>query len=70
MTRGTVKWFNNPKGFGFIKAEGVDGDIFVHYSEIVMDGFKTIAAGQTVQLEIVKSNKGAQAKDVVVIEQP
>ncbi|EGR4351749.1 cold shock domain protein CspD, partial [Vibrio cholerae] len=48
MATGTVKWFNNAKGFGFICPEGEDGDIFAHYSTIQMDGYRTLKAGQQV----------------------
>lgn len=62
---GTVKWFNNTKGYGFIEVEGVPGDIFVHYSAIKADGFKTLDEGETVELEIEQAPKGQQAANVV-----
>lgn len=67
MNKGTVKWFNNAKGYGFITME--DGtDIFVHYSGIVSDKkFKSIAEGQTVECEIADCEKGKQAINVTVI---
>lgn len=61
---GVVKWFNNVKGFGFIEPESGDGDIFVHYSEIRSDGYKTLSRGQTVQYEVRQGPKGKQALNV------
>ena len=61
---GRVKWFNDSKGFGFIEQEG-GKDIFVHYSAIQGDGFKTLAEGQNVEFEIVVGAKGPQATEVV-----
>ena len=57
-----VKWFNVEKGFGFLDCEG--RDIFVHYSQILSEGFKTLDEGQLVEFEIVETDKGPQAKDV------
>jgi len=57
-----VKWFNVEKGFGFLDYDG--RDIFVHYSQIISDGFKTLDEGQMVEFEIVETDKGPQAKDV------
>jgi cold shock protein len=66
MTQGTVKWFNDQKGFGFITAS--DGrDLFVHHSNILADGFKTLPEGAQVQFEIEKGNKGPCATQVSVI---
>ncbi|MDR1375933.1 MAG: cold-shock protein [Synergistaceae bacterium] len=63
MAQGTVKWFNESKGYGFITAD--EGkDVFVHYSAIKGDGFKTLAEGQKVSFEIVNGEKGPQAADV------
>lgn len=63
MAKGKVKWFNNQKGYGFIcNEEGKD--IFVHYSGIVMDGFKTVSEGDEVEFEIVEGEKGIQAINV------
>ena len=63
MAQGTVKWFNESKGYGFITAD--EGkDVFVHYSAILGDGFKTLAEGQKVSFEIVNGAKGPQAANV------
>ena len=65
-TTGTVKWFNSEKGFGFIEiAEG--NDVFVHFSAIAGEGFKTLEEGQKVEFNIVEGNRGPQAEDVVKI---
>ena len=64
-TKGTVKWFNDAKGFGFIQADQIDGDIFVHYSAIQGDGFKTLSEGQPVDFELVTGPKGPQAFNVM-----
>ena len=61
---GTVKWFNNSKGFGFIEQEG-GGDVFVHHSAIQADGFKSLKEGQAVTMEVTQGQKGAQAENVV-----
>ena len=66
---GQVKWFNDSKGFGFIVAEGVNGDIFVHYSAIQGDGFKTLPEGVRVQFELSNGPKGPQATNVQRVEQ-
>ena len=65
---GTVKWFNDEKGFGFITPEDSSGgDIFVHYSAIDMAGRKTLKEGDTVQFEVTKSEKGPKAANVVKV---
>ncbi|HEY4543318.1 MAG TPA: cold-shock protein [Tissierellaceae bacterium] len=64
MEKGTVKWFNATKGFGFISTENGD-DVFVHYSAIETDGFKTLDEGDAVEFEIVEGDKGPQAQNVV-----
>lgn len=64
MNQGTVKWFNAEKGFGFISREDGD-DVFVHFSAIQGDGFKTLEEGQEVTFEIVQGNRGDQAANVV-----
>ena len=64
MATGTVKWFNATKGFGFIQAEGTERDVFVHYTAIGGDGFKTLAEGQKVEFELIEGPKGPQAANV------
>lgn len=64
MAEGTVKWFDNEKGFGFIEIEGSEEDAFVHYSDIEMDGFATLQEGQKVSYELQHSEKGPKAVDV------
>lgn len=64
MPRGSVKWFNNAKGFGFI-TNGEAEDIFVHYSQIQGDGFKTLKQGETVEFELCKGPKGLHAENVL-----
>ena len=61
---GTVKWFNSEKGFGFITAED-NSDVFVHFSQIQTDGFKTLEEGQLVTFEVTEGDKGPQAENVV-----
>ena len=63
MTQGTVKWFNSEKGFGFIEVEG-ENDVFVHFSAIQGEGFKTLDEGQKVEFEVVDGNRGPQAANV------
>jgi CspA family cold shock protein len=63
MQKGTVKWFNDAKGYGFIKRE--DGvDVFVHHTAIMADGFRSLAEGQAVEFEVVQGPKGLQAANV------
>lgn len=66
MSTGKVKWFNQEKGFGFITMDGEERDIFVHYSTIQMDGFKTLEEGQVVNFDITESERGPQAQNVTV----
>ena len=63
MSKGTVRWFNNQKGYGFISDEQ-GNDVFVHYSGINMDGFKSLEEGQAVEFEVVEGEKGPQATNV------
>lgn len=64
MATGLVKWFNDSKGYGFIQADGTERDVFVHYSAITGDGFKTLAEGQRVDFELIEGPKGPQAANV------
>jgi CspA family cold shock protein len=68
MATGTVKWFNNAKGFGFICPEEGEGDIFAHYSIIQMDGYRTLKAGQQVNYEIQTGPKGHHASEIIPVE--
>jgi len=65
---GVVKWFNDKKGYGFITCENFDSDIFVHYSAINQEGFKTLLQGQAVRFELDNNPKGARAANVSVVE--
>ena len=68
MSKGIIKWFNNEKGYGFINAE-VDEDIFVHYTAIKIDGYRTLSEGQQVEFNLIKTDKGLQTIDVKPLEQ-
>jgi len=63
MTQGTVKWFNADKGYGFIAVDG-GNDVFVHYSAILADGYRSLEQGQRVEFEIAQSDRGPQAESV------
>ncbi len=65
MARGTVKWFNDQKGYGFITPEDGSKDVFVHHSAIQGDGFKSLREGQSVEFEVTNGPKGPQASNVV-----
>ncbi len=64
MAIGTVKWFNNAKGFGFILSESGGEDLFAHYSSIQMNGYKTLKAGQQVSYELIQGPKGLHATNI------
>ncbi len=64
--KGTVKWFSPEKGFGFISVEG-KGEIFVHYTDILSNGFKVLERGQAVELEIMPEKRGLEAKEVRIL---
>lgn len=65
--KGTVKWFNNDKGFGFIEREK-GGDVFVHFKSITAEGYKSLSEGQHVEFSVTQGQKGLQAEDVKVID--
>jgi CspA family cold shock protein len=67
MTQGTVKWFNNDKGFGFITPDGGEKDVFVHHSEIQGDGYRSLDENQRVEFDITQGPKGPQAVQVTKI---
>lgn len=67
MEAGKVKWFDNKKGYGFLEREGGD-DVFVHFSAIQGDGYKSLAEGQAVEFEVVDGDKGKQAANVTISE--
>jgi cold shock protein len=64
MATGTVKWFNDSKGFGFLTQDGGSEDVFCHHSSITMDGFRTLAEGQKVEFDVTRGPKGLQASNV------
>ena len=65
---GVVKWFNGEKGYGFIARDNKEKDVFVHFSAISAEGFRTLREGQRVEFEVVEGEKGPQAQNVEVIE--
>jgi len=65
MPKGTVKWFNNAKGFGFIRMDDEDEDIFVHHTSIQSDGYRTLKQGEVVEFELTKGDKGLKAENVL-----
>ncbi|CEL12303.1 Cold shock protein CspB [Candidatus Portiera aleyrodidarum] len=67
MATGTVKWFNDTKGYGFISPDDGGGDLFAHFSEIQADGFKSLQDGQKVSFEVTQGKKGLQAASIKVI---
>jgi cold shock protein len=64
MLQGKVKWFNNSKGFGFIIPDDSDQEIFAHFSQIKMDGYRSLKTGQRVEFDLVESEKGPQAQNI------
>ena len=68
MVNGTVKWFNDAKGFGFIEPEGGGDDVFAHFSAILMDGFRTLKQGARVSFELVDGPKGKLAQNIAPLE--
>ncbi len=64
MVQGTVKWFNDAKGFGFLSQDDSSDDVFVHHTAIAMEGFKTLSEGQRVEFKVVEGAKGPAAEDV------
>jgi CspA family cold shock protein len=66
MSKGTIKWFNNEKGYGFINGKE---DIFVHYSSIQIDGYRTLSEGEEVEYKLIRTDKGLQAIDVKPIKE-
>jgi CspA family cold shock protein len=68
MQQGKVKWFNNSKGFGFIVADEGGADIFAHFSQIQMEGYKTLKTDQVVQFEVIEGNNGKQAQNIQPVQ--
>ena len=70
MTSAIVKWFNAKKGYGFLVVDGIDSDVFVHYSVIEGEGFRTLSQGEKVQADVGDDGKGPRARKVFHIDQP
>lgn len=68
MSKGTIKWFNNEKGYGFINGK-VNEDIFVHYTSIKTSGYRTLSEGEEVEYQLIETEKGLQAIDVIPVKQ-
>ena len=68
MALGTVKWFNNTKGFGFLKSDDVQGDVFAHFSEVLVEGYKTLPKGAVVQFDVENGPKGLLARNIRIRE--
>jgi CspA family cold shock protein len=67
VEKGTVKWFNDAKGYGFISRDSGEGDVFVHFSAIQSGGFRSLQEGQAVQFDVVQGPKGLQAENVQTV---
>ena len=70
MPIGTVKWFHDKKGFGFIQSRDGSQDVFVHYSSILADGHRTLTEGEVVDYEVVETDRGPQAVNVIPLSRP
>jgi CspA family cold shock protein len=68
MTFGKVKWFNNTKGFGFVVPDGTTDDVFAHFSQIQMEGYRTLKPGQDVEFDLVHGDKGQQAQNIKPVQ--
>lgn len=66
--KGTIKWFNNAKGYGFVGRDGAP-DLFVHYSSIQQDGYRSLREGDEIEFDVVQGSKGPQADQVVIVKQ-
>lgn len=69
MIQGKVKWFNNAKGFGFVVPNESNDDVFIHFSQIKMDGYRTLKTGQRVEFDLVESDKGKQAQNIQPVKE-
>jgi len=69
VNKGIVKWFNSAKGFGFATPESGDEDVFIHFSSITMEGYKTLKEGQAIQFDIEEGEKGLHATNISLIEE-